>query len=81
MNELNTKDLAARCRFTAKPSTVVTREILDALKVMDAAWQAIGDSDIWEQRIDGPVYRRTPLLGRFRWYRQLRVWWLRKQLR
>ena len=75
------RDTAEKFRITAKPSTVVTREMLDAIKVMDAAWQqAIGNNDIWEQRIDGPVYRSTPLLGQFRWYRRLRVWWLRRQL-
>lgn len=34
----------------------------------------------WQARVDGPVYRRTPILRRFRWYRRLRVWWLRRQI-
>jgi hypothetical protein len=34
--------------------------------------------DLWQLRIDGPVYRRTLVLGRFRWYRQFRVWMVRR---
>lgn len=50
-------------------------------RAMQASWQQIGgDELLWKQRIDGPVYRQTPVLGRFRWYRRLRVWWLRRQL-
>lgn len=48
---------------------------------MHEAWQQVkGDESAWQWRIDGPVYRRTPILGRFRWYRRLRVWWLRRQI-
>jgi len=69
---------------TAPPSFADTESlhrIVIATQAMSAAWeQAIGNSDIWQQRIDGTVYRRTPLVGRYRWYRRLRVWWLRRQL-
>jgi hypothetical protein len=42
---------------------------------IDEAWQQIGgDEMLWAMRVDGDVYRQTPVLGRFRWYRRLRVW-------
>lgn len=48
---------------------------------LERVWpQTFGNEALWEARIDGPVYRDTPILGCFRWYRRLRVWWLRRQL-
>jgi hypothetical protein len=50
-------------------------------RAMQKAWDQVGgDEMLWAMRVDGPVYRQTPVLGRFRWYRRLRVWWLRRQL-
>lgn len=55
--------------------------IRDIAPAMNEAWlQVAGDENIWQQRMDGPVYRSTFILGRFRWYRRVRVWWLRRQL-
>jgi hypothetical protein len=64
--------------YSAEELAARIREVAPA---MHEAWlQVAGDEHIWQQRIDGPVYRGTFILGRFRWYRRLRVWWLRKQL-
>lgn len=58
-----------------------SKALQDMAPAMDKAWQQVGgDEMLWKQRIDGPVYRQTPVLGRFCWYRRLRAWWLRRQL-
>ncbi len=64
--------------MTAKELASRIRDIAPA---MNEAWlQASSDENIWQQRMDGPVYRSTFILGHFRWYRRMRVWWLRRQL-
>jgi hypothetical protein len=53
----------------------MTTEMQEAVK----RFQSL-QAEIQQTNIDGPVYRQTPILGRFRWYRRFRVWKLRRQL-
>jgi hypothetical protein len=60
------------------------KEVADALisigPAMQKAWDAaMGDDSLWQLREE--LYRETPVLGRFRWYRQLRVWNIRRQIK
>jgi hypothetical protein len=61
-----------------------TKEVSDAIvslaPYMQDAWNnAMEDESLWQRREE--LYRETFLLGRFRWYRRFRVWWIRRQLR
>ena len=85
LHEGDKDTLAERLRLVPAPKRSEQERLEGFLRLgraMHAAWeQTAGDEALWQARIDGPVYRQTPLLGRFRWYRRFRVWQLRRSLK
>ncbi len=66
--------------------TMSTEEVAAALRrmapAMMAAWDNVAsDETLWKLRAEGPIYRQTPILGHFAWYRRFRAWLLRRSLR